>query len=363
MTSPANHFNIPPNIAGVLRHFRTSGILARARRFGSGHIHTTWLIETDGSGKSPGSDVSGGYILQQFNNSVFPLTAATMENIRLVTGHLRHKWGAGSGCVVPELIETTSGKLFYTDADGIPWRMYRRIIPGISYDLVPDAPVAQEAGRIFGKFIADLSDLPPEQLTVVIPGFHSAELRFRQLQEAIRNDTARRRSGVEAEISFAERNSDAMMELPRRQASGEIPVRVTHNDTKLNNVLFDEHKRAVSVIDLDTVMPGLSLYDFGDLVRTAASTGDEDEADLSRIGFSRSLYDTIREGFLDQAGHLLTPAEIALLPLSARYMTWIMGIRFLADYLNGDVYYQTHYPDQNLRRCRAQFRLMETMDM
>ncbi|MFU8859552.1 MAG: phosphotransferase enzyme family protein [Cyclonatronaceae bacterium] len=368
MTSPENRFDIPLNIAEVLGHFRTSGSPVRARRFGSGHIHTTWLIESADKAEPAGSGEFSGmggpdYILQQFNNSVFPLTAATMENILLVTGHLRRKWDAGSGCVVPELIETTTGGLFHTDALGNPWRMYRRIVPGISYDVVPDVPVAREAGSIFGKFIADLSDFAPEKLTVVIPGFHSAELRYHQLQEAIRNDASGRRNEVEAEIRFAELNSDAMMELPRRQASGEIPVRVTHNDTKLNNVLFDEQNRAVSVIDLDTVMPGLSLYDFGDLVRTAAGTGNEDEADLSRIGFSRSLYDAIREGFLEQAGHLLTPAEIALLPLSARYMTWIMGIRFLADYLNGDVYYKTHYQGQNLRRCRAQFRLMETMDI
>jgi Ser/Thr protein kinase RdoA (MazF antagonist) len=349
---------LPQEISSVLRNFKTAGECNSARRFGSGHIHSTWLIECLEMGKH-----NPGYILQQFNSTVFPLVAATMENIRLVTGHLRKKWGSGSGYEVPELIETTSGGLYHTDARGNPWRMYRRIVPGISYDVVPDSAVAHEAGRIFGKFIADLSDVPPEKLTVVIPGFHSAELRYRQLQDAIRNNAAGRRSGVEAEIGFAERNSDAMMELPRRQASGEIPVRITHNDTKLNNVLFNENGCAVSVIDLDTVMPGLSLYDFGDLVRTAAGTGDEDEADLSRIGFRRSLYDAIGEGFLDQAGHLLTPAEIELLPLSARYMTWIMGIRFLADYLNGDVYYHTHYPGQNLRRCRAQFRLMETMDI
>jgi len=346
---------IPSDISSVLRHFKTEGSHAHARPFGSGHIHSTWLIEA-------GNKHEPDYILQKFNSNVFPLTAETMNNIRLVTGHLREKWGPGSGFEVPELIECTDGGVYHTGSDGVHWRLYRRINPGISYDQVPNENVAYEAGKIFGKFIADLSDLQPEKLSVVIPGFHSAELRYEQLQTAVKNDAAGRRAEVEAEIAFAGKHYDAMLELPRRQQSGELPLRVTHNDTKLNNVLFDDRDRAVSVIDLDTVMPGLSLYDFGDLVRTAAGTGDEDEADLNRIGFNRALYKAIEKGFLEQTRHFLTPAETALMPLSARYMTWIMGIRFLADYINGDVYYQTHYPGQNLRRCRAQFRLMETME-
>ncbi len=375
----------PPDIRSVFEQFRATGTWRESRTLESGHINTTWVIRTVEEDRPD-------YILQKINHHVFPPVAEMMENIRKVTRHIQDKQAVkqnspagsmaddvgvgkrnsgrggsdrGSGdrpIQVLEVIPTIDDKTHFTDSEGNHWRLYRKVDPGISYDVVPNKKVAYEAGKAFGQFIDDLKDLPAEELVPVIPDFHSVDWRYQQLQEAVAADPVGRVAEVEEEIAFAQEYIERLRIIPRQERAGKLPVRVTHNDTKLNNILFDEQDRAVCVIDLDTVMPGLSLYDFGDLIRTAANMGEEDEADLSRVQFSIPVFREIARGFLESTRHFLTKEEIELLPLSARYMTWLMGARFLADYINGDVYYQIRYPDQNRRRCRAQFRLIACME-
>jgi Ser/Thr protein kinase RdoA (MazF antagonist) len=195
----------------------------------------------------------------------------------------------------------------------------------------------------------------------VIPGFNSMEMRFANFEKAVAADPCNRLAEVMKEVEFAFSHVESMLVISRLEKEGVLPLRITHNDTKLNNVLFDENDRAICVIDLDTVMPGLSLYDFGDTIRTAANTGHEDEEDLEKIHLDINIFSSFADGFIERTHQILSAPEIEHLPLSAQYMTFIMGIRFLTDYISGDVYYTTRYEKQNLRRCRAQFRLIEDM--
>lgn len=341
------------DIKSVFSKFKVSGSWLEGAPTGSGHIHGTWLIQTTDKNHK-------GYILQKINNKVFPPVEEMMDNIHLVTTHIKEKNREG-GMQVLEIIDTIGGKNHLTDHNGNYWRLYRRIFPGFSYDTVPNENVACEAGKAFGQFIADLSDLPTGLIFPVIPGFHSVEMRYENFRKAVDSDIKGRVQEVRNEIDFANSQIDNMRLIPRMEKEGKLPVRITHNDTKLNNVLFDENDNAVCVIDLDTVMPGLSLYDFGDTIRTAANTGEEDEAELENIQFSMPVFKAFADGFLERTISFLSPVEIELLPLASQYMTYIMGIRFLTDYIDGDLYYSTHYEKQNLRRCRAQFRLMECM--
>ncbi len=335
----------------IYNQFRTEGRFRNAKRFGSGHIHQTWLIDTK-------EEQHPGYILQEFNKQVFPQTDKVMENILRVTQHLRQHSEHGKIYNVAEPVAANSGEYYYTDDQNNDWRLFHRITPGISFDTVPDETVAYEAAKIYGSFIAGLSNFPAETLHEVIPGFHSVELRYRQLMDVIEADAAGRVSDVDEEIRFAKEQVGAMRKIPELSESSPLPVRVTHNDTKLNNILFDEKNRAAAVVDLDTVMPGYLLYDFGDLVRSAANRAGEDD---KHAAFSLPLFHAIAKGFLEETAVLLTDEERSLLALSPQYMAYLMGIRFLADYLNGDTYYTTHYHGQNLNRCRAQFGLMKSM--
>lgn len=336
----------------ILSQFQGETDFRSAERIGSGHIHQTWLIETVDKNHP-------GFILQKFNNHVFPDTGKVMDNILKITTHLRQNSDHGNTYQIAKPVATKSGSYYYSGPDGQNWRLYHRITPGINFDTIPNETVAYEAGKIYGSFIAGLHNFPAATLHEVISGFHSVSFRYSQLQEAIETDPVARTTDVEEEIHFAIDHIDAMREIPELQENGILPLRVTHNDTKLNNVLFDEEDRAVAVVDLDTVMPGYSLYDFGDLVRSAANTAREDSA---RAEFSLPVFSAIAKGFLEEAGQLLTPKEISLLPLAPQYMAYLMGIRFLADYISGDIYYKINNPKQNLDRSRAQFSLIRSMN-
>lgn len=343
-----------PDLKSLFNKFRTTGTWLEGSVTGSGHIHSTYLIRTVENNQPD-------YILQKINNKVFPPVAEMMDNIQMITDHIRNKKGEDSRMQVLEIIETKSGRNHYAGPRGDLWRLYRKISPGISYDKVPNTNVAREAGRAFGQFIADLDDLPASGVFQVVPGFNSMEMRFDQFKKALLADPLKRAGEVKEEIDFVFANIDRMLIIPRLEKEGKLPLRITHNDTKINNVLFDESDRAVCVIDLDTVMPGLSLYDFGDTIRTAASTAEEDEADLEKVDFSTKVLKAYSEGFIEKTAGLLTPSETGHLALSAQYMTFIMGLRFLTDYIAGDIYYTISYGKQNIRRCRAQFRLMSRM--
>jgi len=341
------------NIKEVFNRFNVSGTWLDGKPTDTGHIHTTWFILTH-------EEDEPDYVLQKINDQVFPAVAEMMNNIQKITSHIKKK-NPDSIQHALEVVKTKENLTHYTDSEGFHWRMYRKVDPGISYDVIPNYKVAFEAGKAFGKFISDLEDFPADGLFTLIPDFHSVEWRYQQLAEALARNSAGRAVDVNEEIAFAKTHFEKMRIIPRQERAGKLPVRITHNDTKLNNILFDEQDRAVCVIDLDTVMPGLTLYDFGDLIRTATNTAREDEPDLERIQFNNPVFREIASGFIESTSHFLTKAEIELLALSAQYMTYIMGIRFLADYLSGDIYYHTSYEDQNLRRCKAQFRLMQRM--
>ena len=343
-----------PDLKNLFTRFKVSGTWLDGTPAGSGLIHVTYLIHT-AEAEEP------DYILQKINNQVFPCVTEMMDNIQKVTDHIRSKKMSDGEQRFLEVIRTHSDKTFFIDSEGCYWRMFKKIEPGISYDVVTNENIAREAGRAFGQFIADLKDFPVDALFPVLPDFHSIELRYEQLRKAIQRNPLGRDKVSEDEINFAHAQIDRMLVVPRLQKEGALPVRVTHNDTKLNNILFDEHEKAVSVIDLDTVMPGLTLYDFGDTIRSAANTAAEDEEYLENIQFSIPVFEAYTEGFLDTTVSFLTTSELENLALSPQYMTFIMGVRFLTDYISGDVYYQTHYDDQNLRRCRAQFQLMKRM--
>lgn len=318
-----------------------------------GHINDTFLA-------------GGAFVVQRINHFVFPHPEHIMENMVGVTGFLREKVLARGGNPDRELLQVVpavDGASIVRDSDGNFWRCTRYIPDAASYE-TPDSPaMLREAGRAFGDFQALLSDYPANTLHEIIPDFHNTPARIRQLEEAAAADPKGRLSQVQAELDFALSRREKAGLLMGLLHQGRLPLRVTHNDTKMSNILFDSTtKQAVCVIDLDTVMPGLTAFDFGDSIRAGASTAAEDETDLNQVRFDLDLYRAYTEGFLSAAGSALTSTELDTLPDGAWAMTYEVGIRFLADYLNGDVYFRTSHPQQNLDRARNQFHLVKQME-
>lgn len=321
----------------------------------SGHINGTFLVETP----------SQKLLFQRMNRFVFPHPQNIMKNIVAVTEFLRKKVTAKGGNPDREvltIVNDRSGSSFYQDKEGEFWRCML-YIEDTTCEAVGQAALLREAGRAFGEFQNMLSDYPADTLFEIIPNFHNTPERYRQLEAAIEKNFSNRIEQCAAELAFAAaRKADCSL-LVRLQEKWVLPTRVTHNDTKLSNILFDQKTgKAVCVIDLDTVMPGLSAFDFGDSIRAAASTAEEDERDLSKVNFDLSLFEAYSEGFLSTAGKSLTKKELEVLPDGARLMTFEVGIRFLADYLNGDVYFRTAYPEHNLVRAKNQFKLVHELE-
>lgn len=333
-----------PDLARICRAF-PCGAFREARPWGSGHIHDTYLARLDG----------GDYVLQRINRRVFRDPLAVMENIDRVCRHLASKLSDPRRRL--EVVRTREGELCYRDSEGDYWRMFPRIPGVVGLDRVVTEQQAYQVGRAFGEFLRHLADLPGPRLHETIPGFHDTLRRVQDLEAAISADRAGRVADCREEIAFArERQSTAgrLLELS-------LPERITHNDTKANNVLLDaETGEALCVVDLDTVMPGRSLFDFGDMVRSAANTAEEDEPDLSRVGFSLPLFRSLARGYLE--GAELSEAEIREMPFSARLIAYETGVRFLTDHLEGDRYFKVHRPGHNLDRARVQFRLVEAME-
>ncbi len=340
----------------TLARFRIEGPFS-IQPFGSGHVHDTFRVH-DGQGSA--------FLLQRINHAVFTDVEGMMRNIYRVTQHLHQKIAAlpdHSSLTTFRVVLTRAGKLFYQDAAGNYWRVFTFIDGGMAYDITPSAAPAREAGRAFGQFQALLLDLPGTPLIETIPKFHHLSNRFTYFEQALAADRARRVSEVSPEVAFVRQRAPEMLRLHALIDSGQIRSRITHNDTKLNNVLLDPvTHRARAVVDLDTVMPGSVLHDFGDAIRTVASTAAEDEVNLSQVQFHLPYYEAFAEGYLAEASAFLTAEEIVYLPLSARYMAFIMGVRMLTDYLVGDTYYKTAYPSHNLDRARNQFWLIEQME-
>ena len=329
--------------------------------YGTGHINDTYAVRFEQGGR----DVR--YILQRVNDGVFKDVPRLMDNIRRVVEHVRAKLTATGGHDPDRetltIIPTRDGSAYYLSPEEDYWRAYLFIEGAQTYDYVESAAQAGEAARAFGRFQLHLTDLPSPRLHDTIPAFHHTPQRFAALEEAIEGDVANRAAPARKEIEFALARKPMTSTLIDLLEAGLLPERVTHNDTKINNVMLDDETgEGVCVIDLDTVMPGLVLYDFGDQVRTTTCTAAEDERDLSRIRFRTDLFEALVEGYLDSAGDFLVPTEVDQLAFSGRLITFEIGIRFLTDFLAGDVYFKTHRPEHNLDRTRTQFALVQAME-
>lgn len=332
--------------------FRIDGEPLHVSRYGNGHINDTYLL-TDITARE--------YILQRINKKVFQDPEALMNNVAAVIEHLRKASPENSADL--KLVQAFNGNYWVQDAEGEYWRLFEFIDDSICLEKADNPEIFRESAVAFGTFQRLLSDFDASLLVETIPHFHDTPRRYQAFHKALREDVCGRAKDVRDEIDFflaRESYASTLMDL---LAAGELPLRVTHNDTKLNNVLFDKREgKALCVIDLDTVMPGLVANDFGDSIRFGASTAAEDEPDLRRVHFSLPLYEAYTEGFLSACEGSLTPCEETHLADGAKMMTLECGLRFLTDHLQGDTYFRVHRENQNLDRCRTQRRLVEEME-
>ena len=336
----------------MIKNFLLEGKPVRCVPFGSGHINQTWLVETEKNHR---------YILQKVNTGVFPNGAGLMNNIILVTEHLRKK--DPDPRHVLTLVPTKDGKMYIILGEKELWRVYEYVSGGICLDKAETPEDFRLSGIAFGRFQQQMADFPAEKLIEVIPGFHDTPRRYCAFHKALKEDRMNRAAEVRPQIDFIlerEASGSFLMELLEK---GDLPLRVTHNDTKLNNVMLDEKTRQpLCILDLDTVMPGLVANDFGESIRFGASTADEDEPDPEKIHVDLDLYEVFSRGFLGACGDQLTDTEKETLPDGARMMTLENGMRFLTDYLEGDTYFHISRPKHNLDRCRAQLALVREME-
>lgn len=341
----------------LLKHFRLEGEVESVKPHGSGHINNTFLVTTNGERK---------YILQRINTDIFHDTDGLMENIVNVTSYLRERIIQAGGDPEREtmtVIPTTDGRDYHIDTEGNHWRIYLSIEHIVSLDRAENAEQFYASGFAFGRFQAQLADYPAATLHETIPDFHNTPKRYQAFEKAVEEDVCHRAESVAKEIAFIRERKEEIPILTDLLQKGELPLRITHNDTKLNNILLDaDTYEAVCIVDLDTIMPGLCAYDFGDAIRFGANTAAEDEADVSKVSLSLELYDAYARGFLEGCGGRLTAKEIETLPLGAKIITLEQGIRFLTDYLQGDTYYHTEREGQNLDRCRTQLALVADME-
>lgn len=345
----------------VINHYQFTGELLSQEPYGSGHINDTFLLvyDIERMGRMK-------VILQRMNKDIFTKPEELMENVVGVTSYLRERIIENGGDPEREtlnVIPTPDGAMFYKDSKGDYWRAYKFITDALGYDKVENPDDFYQSAVSFGNFQRLLADYPAETLHETIKGFHDTKARFQVFKEVVAADVMGRAKDVEKEIQFVldrEEIADYFCDL---LAKGELPLRVTHNDTKLNNIMIDNRTRkGICVIDLDTVMPGLAMNDFGDSIRFGASTAAEDEKDLSKVSCSMELFDLYAKGYTEGCAGRLTRKEIELMPMGAKTMTFECGMRFLTDYLQGDTYFKVHREGHNLDRCRTQFKLVEDME-
>lgn len=350
-----------PEIKKDAENFKMEGTIIGIDKIENGHINQTYVITCE---KADGSHIR--YILQTINTKVFTDPHSLMENIKNVTDYLKKIIAENGGDINRETltcIETVNGDIYHVDEEGRYWRMYNFIEGTTSYQTVERPILFENVAKAFGKFQKQLADYPAETLHETIAKFHDTVKRYHDFEEAVKNDISGRAKDCQKEIEFYLAHKDICGEITSRIAAGEIPLRVTHNDTKLNNIMIDnETDEGVCVIDLDTVMPGSALYDFGDSIRFGASSAAEDENDLSKVYFVPELFEAFTRGFLSEAKDALNETEKDFLPMSAILMTLECGMRFLGDHLNGDVYFSIHYENQNLYRARTQMKLVADME-
>ena len=349
------------DISPVVKRFQFAGECLDVRPYGAGHIHDTYVV----CFRSPDGTIPR-YILQRLNTAVFQQPERLMENIERVTVHLKGKIVAAGGDPMRKtlnLVPARDGKVFVKTGAGEYWRAFHFIERAQTYEKAIGAGHVFQLAKAYGRFLKLFCDFPLQQLHETIPDFHHMNRRCQTLMEAAKRDTEHRARSARSEIGFVEDRVDDVSLFVDLLEQGELPRRVVHNDTKLGNVMIDDKTgEGLCVIDLDTVMPGLSLYDFGDLVRSAANPAAEDEQDLSKVGIDLAVFERCVGGYLEGTGDVLSVKEMELFPLAAKLIALELGMRFLTDYLNGDVYFKAHREAHNLDRCRVQFRLVEAME-
>ena len=347
------------NLLPIIEQFTTAGKIIDISPLGSGHIHETFYVKME-------SGLTGDYVLQCFNTNVFRNPDAVTQNIRLVTTHIQNKLEAAQASDIKRKVlkpvGLKNGQFMYADATGKVWRCFVYIPGHKTFDRAVNTSQVYEGGKAYGGFLQFLSDLPADKIQETIPGFHNLDLRLNQFEEAIRTGLKERIKETAGEIKMLKIRKAEMRTILELGKAGRIPVRVVHHDTKINNVLFDTDNKALCVIDLDTVMPGFVHDDFGDSIRTFTNTGEEDDADLSKVSMDIRYFEAFAGGFLEVAGLMLNHDEKEHLALSARVMTYMQVLRFLTDYLNGDTYYRIHHPLHNLQRTKAQIKLLMSME-
>ena len=343
----------------LVSEFRIDAGIAGIKPFGSGHINDTYrIVNIDPEGHD--------YLLQRINHHVFKNVPLLMNNLVNVTRHLQNKLAHLPQSAIEKevltIIETRNNQSYYLDGSGNYWRMFYFLKNTRAYDLVTTEQQAFEGGKAFGKFQAELADLDTDLIKDTIPNFHNIAFRLNNLEKAIENNKAGRLQEVLPEIEFIRLRANSMFEILESGKNKILPLRIVHNDTKFNNVLLDSNDRAQCVIDLDTVMPGYVAYDFGDSIRTIINTAEEDEADLSAIGLNLNLFEAYTRGYLQESVRFLEKSEIDSLIKGVLLLPYIQAVRFLTDYLDGDIYFKIHAIGHNLQRCRAQLALVKKLE-
>ncbi|MBG7628871.1 MAG: aminoglycoside phosphotransferase family protein [Bacteroidetes bacterium] len=340
----------------VFSQFDDSTEVVSYKELASGHINDTYLIET--SNKK-------NFVLQRINQGVFKDVPGLINNKVAISKHIQEKLSH-----LPEnererkvltFVGTKDGAPFYFDKNGDYWNMMVYITDSITYETIKNEEIAYEGGKLIGDFLNRTNDFDASQLIEVIPKFHDMSSRFSQFEDSLKVASTERLIQSNQSINLVWRLKDEMHILQNLKESGAIKLRVTHNDTKISNVLFDTNKKGLCVIDTDTVMPGIVHYDFGDAIRTICNSAAEDEKNLALVDFNIDYYNAYVKGFLKEMKASLSPIELKYLPLGAKTMIFIMALRFLTDFLNGDIYYKTKYPDHNLDRAKNQFKLIESL--
>lgn len=343
-------------LISIVNKFFQGAEVQEISAFGEGHINSTYRVTLRNG--------SNEYVLQKINHHIFRDVDLLQINIKRITDHIRHKLAdAGENDLERKtltIIPTLDEKLFYFDDENY-WRMTLLIPEAKTFEAI-SPEYAFHAGKAFGNFQAMLADIPGEPLGETIPNFHNMESRLASFREAVKNDAAGRLTKVEDLVQEIEKRADEMCSCERLFREGKLPKRINHCDTKVNNMLFDEAGKVLCVIDLDTAMPGFVMSDFGDFMRSAGNTGKEDDADLQNVSFNMEIFKSYTQGYLQEAKKFLSPIEVEMLPFGAKLITYMQVTRFLADYLNGDTYYKISFPEHNLQRTKAQFKLLQSIE-
>jgi Ser/Thr protein kinase RdoA (MazF antagonist) len=345
------------SLIDIVEHFAIKGKVKAVRPFGNGHINDSYLVQT--------LDGAPDYVLQRINHQIFKDVAALQNNIKRVSEHIRSKLAAKNTPDIDRrvltLINTLNRKLYHKTPDGNYWRVMLYITDSKSIDAV-SPELSYTAGCAFGEFQSMLADMPAPPLVETIPNFHNIEMRLATFRESVKANRAGRLSNVAYMVDEIEKRADDMCKAEQLHRAGQLPKRINHCDTKVNNVLFDNNGNVLCVIDLDTVMPGFVVSDFGDFMRTGANHGQEDDENLDNVFFLMDIFETYTKGYLETAKSFLTPLEITLLPFGAKLLTYMQTVRFFTDYLDGDTYYKIKHPEHNWQRTKAQFKLLQSIE-